>query len=122
MEGSTSIRACFSTHNGARFLKHFVMMGTQQLCLRALFCFQPFPQPCLNQHKNLVKQQLAFDFSEIVCSVGEGYKSPMDPEMNMKSQLLQRTAAFEAHVLKHVKYWVPFIFSLNGKITYLDIF
>lgn len=71
--------------DGARFLKHFVMMGTQQLCLRALFCFQPFPQPCLNQHKNLVKQQLAFDFSEIVCLVGEGYKSPMDPEMNMKS-------------------------------------
>ena len=41
----------------ARFLKPFVMIGRLSCCEQAWVCFQPSPRPCLNQHKNLVKQQ-----------------------------------------------------------------
>ena len=43
-------------------------------------------------------------FLKLFAWSGKAIKSPMDPEMNIKSWLLQRTAAFEVNVLKHVKY------------------
>ena len=100
-----SVPACFSTHNGANRWSTLPQTFCHDGCDYEVFSVS-------SHFHNLVSISIRtsssnnwlLTFLKLFAWSGKAIKSPMDPEMNIKSWLLQRTAAFEVNVLKHVKY------------------